>query len=289
MWEMPTLQHTSATKVRSTKICTIPQLPLCQERCTARSIRDTHFQSRHHIDYSTSNHQPQLHAADDLDCCFMAIFSWRKPVGPRIMRRLWSNITTRQSPNLREETDDTKEKQTEDNSRERGVQSQLRAAAQRCSPEDAEDPMVARPDYEIRQSGRVLELQSRDLWLRPTDVSWHLPILMTIREEPFKNCRSRTSEKWKAKEDEIEAAKKQKIKRSDGERNFADWQPSSWSWQQPMTWTSSSSSSWQQWGSDQTRERSDLQPSADWSSSDQTRERSGWRSSGSWQSPCSWQ
>ena len=104
--------------------------------------------------------------------------------------------------------------------------------------------MVAPQDFDIRQSGRVLELQNRDLWLRPTDMSWQFPILMTIREEPFKNYRSRTSEKWRAKEDKIEEAKKQKIKRRDDEWNYDDWQPSSWSWQQPMTWTSSSSSSW---------------------------------------------
>ena len=61
----------------------------------------------------------------------------------------------------------------------------------------------------IRQTGMVLELQNTDLWVRPTDMSWHLPILMTIREEPFKKYRSRTSEKWKAKEDKIEEAKKQ--------------------------------------------------------------------------------
>ena len=41
----------------------------------------------------------------------------------------------------------------------------------------------------------------------------------TIREELFKNYRSRTSEKWKAKEDKIEEAKKQKIKRIDDEWN----------------------------------------------------------------------
>ena len=34
---------------------------------------------------------------------------------------------------------------------------------------------------------------------------------MTIREEPFKNYRSRTSEKWKAK---FEEAQKQKIKKT---------------------------------------------------------------------------
>ena len=116
----------------------------------------------------------------------MAVLSWGNPVGPRIMRKLWSNITTGQSANLREQTDDKKGTQTGDKSRERGVESQLKAAAQRGHPEDAEDPMVAPPDCDIRQSGRVLELQNRDLRLRPTNMSWHLPILMTIREEPFK-------------------------------------------------------------------------------------------------------
>ena len=105
-------------------------------------------------------------------------FLLRKPVVPGITRKRWSNITTGQSENLREQTDDIKEKQTEDNSRERGVESQLRAAAKR-----------------------------------------------------------RTSEKWRAKEDKIEEANKQKTKRSDDQWNHADWQPSSWSWQQ-MTWTS---------------------------------------------------
>ena len=65
-----------------------------------------------------------------------------------------------------------KEKGTEDISRERGVEIQLKAAAQRSYPEDATDPMVAPQDYDIRQSGRILELQNRDLWLRPTDMSW---------------------------------------------------------------------------------------------------------------------
>ena len=100
--------------------------------------------------------------------------------------------------------------------------------------------MMASQEYELRQSGRVLELQNRDLWLRPTDMPWHLPTLMTFREEPYENYRSSISEKWKPKEDKIEEVKK-KTKKGDGEWSFAEWQPSSWSWQQPMTWASSSS------------------------------------------------
>ena len=33
--------------------------------------------------------------------------------------------------------------------------------------------MIALQDYEVRQSGRVLELQNKDLWIRPTDLSWN--------------------------------------------------------------------------------------------------------------------
>ena len=48
-----------------------------------REVNTGHpFASRLHIDYSTSGHPPQIHAADDLDCCFIAILSWGKHVGP---------------------------------------------------------------------------------------------------------------------------------------------------------------------------------------------------------------
>ena len=48
--------------------------------------------------------------------------------------------------------------QTEDTSRERGVEIQLRAEAQRCHPEDATDPMMAPQDCgrsPIRESPRT--------------------------------------------------------------------------------------------------------------------------------------
>ena len=49
-----------------------------------------------------------------------------------------------------------KRKSTEDVSRERGVEIQLRMAAQRSFTEDATDPMVAPQDHHVRPSGRVL-------------------------------------------------------------------------------------------------------------------------------------
>ena len=33
-------------------------------------------------------------------------------------------------------------------------------------PENVNNPMIAPQDYDVRQSGRVLELQNRDLWIR---------------------------------------------------------------------------------------------------------------------------
>ena len=42
-----------------------------------REVNTGHpFGSRLHIDYSSNIHPPQLHAADDLDCCGIAILSW---------------------------------------------------------------------------------------------------------------------------------------------------------------------------------------------------------------------
>ena len=94
-----------------------------------------------------------------------------------------------QIADLRERTDYPTGKRTEDISRERGIESQLRSAPMRAhrDQEDATDPMVTPQDYEVRQSGRVQELQNSDLWLRRTDLSCHFPIHMTIRDVPFKN------------------------------------------------------------------------------------------------------
>ena len=79
----------------------------------------------------------------------------------------------------------------------------------------------------------------------------------------------------KNREDEIEEVKKQKTLKNRDE----DW--NSVTWKQTWTWTtsfSSSSSAGREWSSDQTREDSDWQSSANWKSSDQTRERSDWQS-----------
>ena len=76
--------------------------------------------------------------------------------------------------------------QAEDSSYPKGIEVMLRETARKSYPENVDNPMIAPRDYEVRQSGRVLELKNKDLWIRPTDLSWHFPILVTIRELPFK-------------------------------------------------------------------------------------------------------
>ena len=67
----------------------------------------------------------------------------------------------------------------------------LRQTAQKDYPvlENVNNPMIAPQDYDVRQSGRVLELHNRDLWIRPTDLSWHFPAPETKpRMEPRRSA-----------------------------------------------------------------------------------------------------
>ena len=52
-------------KQKSARTCTIFQLLSCSERCSARSILDSHLKKQ---TSSTKNRPPLLHAVDDLDC-----------------------------------------------------------------------------------------------------------------------------------------------------------------------------------------------------------------------------
>ena len=133
------------------------------------------------------------------------------------MRNLWSNT--------RERTQGNEKGQSADSSYPKGFALLRETAGKGCpDPEDVDNPTIAPKDYDVRQSGRVLELQNRDLRIRPTDLCWHFPILVTIREMPFRNYRGRSPAKLKVREDKIEEAKKQKtLKNRDGEWNSARW------------------------------------------------------------------
>ena len=270
--EMPMRQHTHTSKNSTTKIFTILRLLLYWERCNVSLIRDAHLKADFILILTPMITFLNLSQQVILICCFMAILSRWKPPGPRIMREFWSNSRVRMHRN--------EKRRGEDSSHPEGIEIFVRETAKKGypDPQNFDNPMIALQDYDVRQSGRGLELQNRDLWLRQTDLSWHFPILLTIREMPFKNYRARSPAKLKVREDETEEAKKQKIpKKRDEEWNSTRWKYSSWTWT-----TSSSSSAWQEWSSDETRERTNWQ-SADWDSSDQVRKATVWQSHFSWQ------
>ena len=127
------------------------------------------------------------------------------------MRKFWSNTCERTQGN---EKDACSTSQGEDSSYPKAIEVMLRETARKSypDPENIDNPMIALQDYEVRHSGRVLELQNRDLWTRLTDLSWHIPIIVTVRELPFKNYRGRSLAKLEAR-DEAKKHKTQKHRR----------------------------------------------------------------------------
>ena len=103
------------------------------------------------------------------DCCFMTILPLK------IMRKLWSNTRQRTQGNV--------EEQGEDSSYPKSIEVLLRETARKDYPVlgNVNNPMIAPPDYDVRQSGCVLELHNGDLWIRPTELSWH--IFLNTRDE----------------------------------------------------------------------------------------------------------
>ena len=131
-----------------------------------------------------------------------------------MMRTLWSNS--------RERIEKCEKRRDAGSSYPEGLEILQKGNSKRNRPtSEAADSLEHAPqDYDIRQSERVLEFQNRDFWIRPTDLSWHYPVLATIREIPFKNYSGRSYGKFKARKDKIEKAKK--------------WR--SWSWQPKAAW-----------------------------------------------------
>ena len=68
----------------------------------------------------------------------------------------------------------------------KGIEVILRETVMKSYLEDVDSPTVLSQSNEVRPSRRVLELQNEDLWISLTDLSWHVPIVVNIRELPFK-------------------------------------------------------------------------------------------------------
>ena len=105
--EMPMRQHTNFTKKQDYHDLHNSSVAVMLREMQREIFLGRRFESRLHIDYHTNNHFSQLRSAGALDCCFMALLSWRKPPGPRIMRKLWSNSRERAQGNEKREGEDS--------------------------------------------------------------------------------------------------------------------------------------------------------------------------------------
>ena len=62
--------------------------------------------------------------------------------------------------------------------------------------QESAHPLSAPLDYTVRVSERVLHLDRANYFVGSRDTDWHLPLLVTLREEATNNQRQRTSKGW---------------------------------------------------------------------------------------------
>ena len=86
-------QHTDITRSKRTKTCTTSQWPSCWERCSERSIRNARLKAD--VVLITKTIIIFLSFAQKPILMLQGSFLVEKALGPRIMRRLWSNTRER--------------------------------------------------------------------------------------------------------------------------------------------------------------------------------------------------
>ena len=63
----------------------------------------------------------------------------------------------------------------------------LRKTARTSDPQNFDSPMIDHETVKPVSLDEPWSFKTKILWIRPTDLSWHYPILVTIRELPFIN------------------------------------------------------------------------------------------------------
>ena len=156
--ELPTRQHANTTKSRSTKICTFFFSVAVMLREMQRKVNaGRRYERRLHLLIIT----PITIFLSSAQQVILIVAWWlfshgENPPGPRIVRKLGSNT--------RERSQNNEKRQDEDSPFSKGIEILLSEIAGKVypDPEKVKNPTVAPQDYEVRQSGRVLELQNRD-------------------------------------------------------------------------------------------------------------------------------
>ena len=143
--EMPTLQHVRPAIKQEYQDLHNSSVAVVSREMQREVNTGRPFESRLHFYCFTNNHLSQLRSASDLGCCFMATLSWRKLVGPRIVRKLWSNSRERTQGN---EKDACSTSHGVDSSYTKGIEVLLRETARMGypDPEDVDNPKIAPQD-----------------------------------------------------------------------------------------------------------------------------------------------
>ena len=154
--------------------------------------KDLAYPQRLSMKFMTNNHEENF-VNDDPDCCVTFVFGWGKAKAAKATRRLMLQDLQPKGPHLT--TEEWRDFLLTE--REKAVdrfpkdQARITAIEYLLRPE-RNDPLEAPSDFHTAQSMRVLQTKREDLWLRDNDVSWHLPILITLREWAYKNWRQRS-------------------------------------------------------------------------------------------------
>jgi len=220
--------------------------------------KDLAYPQRLSMNFMTNNHEENFRT-DDPDCCVTFVFGWGKATAARTTRKLLlQGIEARSRFITRKEWHDALAKELE-----KAVdsfpkdQARIKAIEYLLRPE-RNDNLDAPSDFHTTQSMRVLQTTREDLWLRGTDCSWHLPILITLREWAFKNWRKRTQY---AEAKRIETSKSYLLSRkrglssgpevsrersgwSSGSWQHYDWQEQPWVPRQEVEWSSRDERQW---------------------------------------------
>ena len=168
--------------------------------------------------YLTNNSHATLGHNQDIDCMFLAVFSWGKAIHSRLIREHFQQC--RRNPDRRvprQRTGAEADDQEEDDQSTFFLQ-HMRGKRERPllpyplpTAEADADPKRAMTDFECWSRARMVDMNWQDLGLSTTDYGWHSPMLVTLREWCEKNQRQRSSEALKRR-NETKAEKREKRK-----------------------------------------------------------------------------
>ena len=155
--EMPMRQHTNTSKKQQYQDVYNYSVAIMLREMQREGNEERPLETRLDIDSYTNNHFSQLCSASDLDL----VLHGHSHVETHLDPESWENFgATRVNEYKANEN-----RRGEDSSHPKGIEIFVRETAKKGypDPQNFDNPMSAPLDYDVRQCGRVLELQNRDL------------------------------------------------------------------------------------------------------------------------------